>query len=231
MNLFSIQHTLQSEDDYKKLFVSLRWPDGVKCVHCNHNHVYHKSNPGEFKCAKCRSSFSVTSGTIFHSTKLPLRKWLSAFAQIVAAKKGISSLQLARSIDVNKNTAWFIQFRIRLAMKSQPLLYGRFSQQIKRWKYETKIRQKLKQVYLDKKQRNKISPTPELTTNLSYKRSFHFTTGKEFKGLFSTIERAFRGQYHRLSYFYLPYYLMEIRIKMQKPPKDLFYHLLTTALI
>jgi transposase-like protein len=61
---------------------------------------------------------------MFHSTKLPLSKWFLAISVILSAKKGISSLQLARTIDVNKNTAWYMQKRIRESMKTDILLDG-----------------------------------------------------------------------------------------------------------
>ena len=67
-------------------------------------------------CYDCKTSFSVTVGTIFHHTHMPLQKWFLAISLILNAKKGISSLQLSRDLDVNKNTAWRISMQIRKAM-------------------------------------------------------------------------------------------------------------------
>ena len=70
-------------------------------------------------CNNCKTSFSVTVGTIFHHTHLPLQKWFLALSLILNAKKGISSRQLARDIEVTKDTAWLMQMRIRDAMIEQ----------------------------------------------------------------------------------------------------------------
>ena len=67
-------------------------------------------------CLNCKVSFSVTVGTIFHHTHLPLQKWFLAIMLMLNAKKGISALQLSRDIGVNKNTAWRINMQIRKAM-------------------------------------------------------------------------------------------------------------------
>ncbi|MBU0516385.1 MAG: IS1595 family transposase [Proteobacteria bacterium] len=67
-------------------------------------------------CNNCNTSFSVTVGTIFHRTRLDLQKWFLAVALVLNAKKGISARQLARDLDVNKDTAWSMAMRIRNAM-------------------------------------------------------------------------------------------------------------------
>ncbi len=124
MNLFDVYKTFRNEKDCHNYLIGVRWPDGIRCVYCNGDEVYHRSYGTRLKCRSCNNSFSVTIGTIFHASRLPLSKWFLAIAQILAAKKGISSLQLARTIDVNKNTAWYMQQRIRSAMKSDILLSG-----------------------------------------------------------------------------------------------------------
>lgn len=124
MDLIKVSQRFKSENDCRKFLASIRWPDGVKCVYCLSTRVYARSCGSGFKCSACNCSFSVTTGTILHATKLPLFTWFVAIAQIVAAKKGISSLQLSRTLAVNKNTAWYMQFRIRQAIKSDVLLKG-----------------------------------------------------------------------------------------------------------
>jgi transposase-like protein len=69
-----------------------------------------------YHCNACNTSFSVTVGTIFHKTKVDFQKWFLAISLVLNAKKGISARQLARDIEVNKNTAWFMLMRIRKAM-------------------------------------------------------------------------------------------------------------------
>jgi len=79
---------------------------------------------GRWQCYDCKASFRVTCGTVFQGTKIPLRKWFLAISLILNAKKGISSHQLQRDLDVNQKTAWFIPMRIRaeLAKKTAPIV-------------------------------------------------------------------------------------------------------------
>jgi len=70
-------------------------------------------------CNTCNTTFSVTVGTIFHKTKMDLQKWFVAISLILNAKKGISARQLARDIEVNKDTAWYVEMRVRRAMNEQ----------------------------------------------------------------------------------------------------------------
>lgn len=124
MDLITIYQTFKTEKDCHTYLINLRWQAGIECVYCKSNKVYRRTQGNGLKCRSCNSSFTVTTGTIFHSTKLPLIKWLMAISQILSAKKGISSLQLARTINVNKNTAWFMQKRLRQAMSSDIILKG-----------------------------------------------------------------------------------------------------------
>ena len=124
MDLFKIYEEFKTERQCVDYLIGLRWPEGVACVYCASGKVYYRSYGNGLKCRCCNKSFTVTTGTIFHSTKLPLSKWFLAIAQILAAKKGLSSLQLSRTIKVNKNTAWYMQMRIRAAMKTDIILSG-----------------------------------------------------------------------------------------------------------
>ena len=74
------------------------------------------------QCNNCNTSYSVTVGTIFHKTKLDLQKWFLAISMVLNAKKGISVRQLARDLDVNKNTAWYMLMRLRRAMLEHSIL-------------------------------------------------------------------------------------------------------------
>lgn len=124
MDLHEIYTKFKSDRECHSYLIDLRWPDGVKCVYCSCSIVYKRSYGNGLKCRGCNKSFTATVGTIFHGSNLPLIKWLLAISQILAAKKGISSLQLSRTIQVNKNTAWYMQQRIRNAMKSDIILKG-----------------------------------------------------------------------------------------------------------
>jgi len=103
---------------------SVRWADGVVCPHCltkgDHYRLEGKSTrPGLWKCQECRQQFSVTVGTVFERSKIPLSKWLMAAYLLCSSKKGISAHQLHRTLGVTYKTAWFLAHRIRHAMSDQ----------------------------------------------------------------------------------------------------------------
>ena len=103
---------------------ALRWPEGPVCHYCGCGRSSRLPLEHRHKCLSCNRSFSVLLGTVFEATKLPLPNWFTAIYLIADAKKGISSLQLCRHLNVNKNTAWLMQKRIRRAMKEQSYLQG-----------------------------------------------------------------------------------------------------------
>lgn len=102
-----------------------RWPDGPVCVHCGGTErVYpvkadaeKKIREGLYHCNDCGQQFTVTVGTIYERSKVPLHKWLYATYLMCASKKGISSKQLERMLGVTYKTAWFMSHRIREAMR------------------------------------------------------------------------------------------------------------------
>jgi transposase-like protein len=103
---------------------SIRWPDGPVCPHCGdaeRRHYPLKSTTRRlYKCAACRKQFTVTVGTIFESSHIPLNKWLLAFYLLCSSKKGMSAHQLHRMLGVTYKSAWFMAHRIREAMKQPP---------------------------------------------------------------------------------------------------------------
>jgi transposase-like protein len=96
----------------------LLWPDGPNCPHCgviNEATALKGSStrPGVYWCNACQAPFSVTVGTVYERSKVPLNTWLYANHLLCASKKGISSQQLARMLGVTVKTAWFMSHRIR----------------------------------------------------------------------------------------------------------------------
>lgn len=117
------QPHFQDAEQAREYLEALRWPDGPVCPHCgsvdNHYALHGKAHrPGVWKCKDCREQFSVTVGTVFEASKIPLHKWLQAVYLICSSKKGVSSKQLERTLDVTYKTAWFMSHRIREAMKT-----------------------------------------------------------------------------------------------------------------
>lgn len=101
---------------------SLRWADGRFCPHCGEaeatSPVKGKSHrPGLYYCNSCKGQFTVTVGTLFERSKVPLNKWILAFHLMCASKKGMSAHQLHRMLGVTYKTAWFMAHRIREAMR------------------------------------------------------------------------------------------------------------------
>ena len=101
---------------------SLQWANGRACPHCGtvDNSVELKgksTRPGVYKCRDCRKPFSVTVGTLFERSHVPLNKWVLAVHLLSSSKKGMSSHQLMRSLGVTYKTAWFMGHRIREAMR------------------------------------------------------------------------------------------------------------------
>jgi len=102
------------------------WPAGPVCAHCGETVRVGRmggkaTRKGLHKCYKCRKQFTVRQGTLFESSHLPLHIWLQAIYLISGSKKGISSHQLARTLDVTVTTAWFLSHRIREAMREGDL--------------------------------------------------------------------------------------------------------------
>ncbi len=99
------------------------WPDGPVCPHCGSwepTALKGKSHrPGLYQCNDCRQQFTVTVGTLFERSKLPLGKWLMATYLLSASKKGMSTRQLSRMLDISVKSTWFMMHRIREAMREE----------------------------------------------------------------------------------------------------------------
>ena len=116
INLVELIDRFHSEDSCRARLEELRWPEGVECPRCDSKSVNRLEDRYQYQCRSCRYQFSVTAGTIFHDTHLPLWKWFLAVYLIVESKKGISANQLKRMIGVTYKTAWYLAHRIRDAL-------------------------------------------------------------------------------------------------------------------
>jgi transposase-like protein len=112
--------TYFADVDVATLFVaSLRWPDGVRCPHCESVDCSYVSSRRIWQCKNCRKQFSVKVGSIFEDSPIPLSKWLPAMWMLVNCKNGVSSYELARDLGVTQKTAWFMLHRLRLAITAK----------------------------------------------------------------------------------------------------------------
>lgn len=103
----------------KEFLAKMRWNGKPVCRHCKHEDKIYTLKNGHYKCSKCRKPFSVTKGTIFENSPIPLQKWFVAIYLITSHKKGISSCQLARDINITQKSAWFVLQRIRFAIRTK----------------------------------------------------------------------------------------------------------------
>ena len=133
--LVSVSDGSLTEEAARLMLERIRWPDGVRCVDadCPGTEVYRintdpkaytKSNgkvrlvPGRslFKCKTCRRQFTVTKGTIFEDSHIPLRTWIMVMYRACSSKRGVSAHQIHREFGIAYESAWFMLHRIRWAM-------------------------------------------------------------------------------------------------------------------
>lgn len=140
-DLMKLQRGLLTEADARAMLERIRFPDGLHCIFsdCGGAEVYRIETKGSirkdgrlvpprhlFKCKACKRQFSVTKGTIFEDSKIPLTLWIQVMFRMCSSKKGISAHQIHREYGVTYESAWFMAHRIRWAMteKGGSLLSG-----------------------------------------------------------------------------------------------------------
>ena len=127
-NLVELAKRYADENKARELLESIRWPNGARCPKCGGAEAYKitpklgsKTRKGLWKCKACREQFTVTVGTIFEDSHIPLGKWLMATHLLCASQKGMSAHQLHRMLGITYKSAWFMAHRIRYAMQQPPL--------------------------------------------------------------------------------------------------------------
>src|SRR5256885_10844334 len=125
LNLINLAREYSDEDRARGLLETLRWPNGPTCPHCEAKEPYAlkpkatSSRPGRkglYKCRECRKQFTVTVGTVFEDSHIPISKWLMAMFIVCSSKKAISAHQLHRMLGITYKSAWFMAHRIRYSM-------------------------------------------------------------------------------------------------------------------
>jgi transposase-like protein len=104
-----------TETQCREALFAWRWPKGFTCPVCGSKHSVIETR-ARYQCSACRTQTSLTAGTIFHSTKLPLKTWFRAIYHMTQSKGGISSLELARRLGVTQNTAWKLSHKLMQVM-------------------------------------------------------------------------------------------------------------------
>jgi transposase-like protein len=117
VNLCSLIEQFGNEEKCREYLEVMRWRDGIKCPRCKHDQISAIANRTQYYCLKCHYNFSVTAGTIFNDSHLPLWKWFLCTYLICESRKGMSANQLKRTLGISYKTAWYLCHRVRAAMK------------------------------------------------------------------------------------------------------------------
>ena len=120
-NLKQLMQDFDTEEKCRAFLVRQRWNGSPVCPYCQSNKWYSIEGGKRFKCgnSECYKKYSVTVGTVFHASNIPLTTWFPAMYIISAHKKGISSIQLSKDLGVTQKTAWFMLHRIRESLKDK----------------------------------------------------------------------------------------------------------------
>src|SRR5712691_5650182 len=120
------QHEIfQNEAKAREALEMVRWPDGPVCPHCRNSDPQKLAKvggkkkthrPGLYYCNECKGQFTVTVGTVFERSKVPLTKWWMAAHMLNSGKNGVSAHEIHRTLKVTYKTAWFMMHRLRAAM-------------------------------------------------------------------------------------------------------------------
>jgi transposase-like protein len=116
INLSELTEGSPNEEKCRAYLEGLRWPDGVRCPRCGSDKISRIKTRDQLDCDSCRYRFSVTAGTVFHDTHLPLWKWFVAVNLIVESEGDVSASRIKRTVGVSYKTAWHLRYRIRDAL-------------------------------------------------------------------------------------------------------------------
>jgi predicted RNA-binding Zn-ribbon protein involved in translation (DUF1610 family)/transposase-like protein len=119
LTLFEFQKRYQTEEDCLLAIEKIRWSKGFVCPKCGHDAGYRLSRKRKIECAVCKSQASITAGTIFHKTRVPLVNWFWIIFLVAQDKGGASALRLAKQLGMYYKTVWHILQKIRKAMSGR----------------------------------------------------------------------------------------------------------------
>jgi transposase-like protein len=117
-NLIQVLDYFKDEETCKVYLAKERWGDTPSCPHCGNVGAYVTNRGFKCKAKECQKKFTVTTGTILENTKISLRYWFATIYLASAHKKGISSHQLSRDLNITQKTAWFLLHRVREMFKN-----------------------------------------------------------------------------------------------------------------
>jgi len=115
ISTFQLFEMFPDQETARTYLESRLWPNGPKCPVCGLKERITVRKEGFYRCNQCKEDFTVRTGTIFERSHVPLHKWIYAMYLLVTARKGISSMQLAKEIGITQKSAWFVLHRLREA--------------------------------------------------------------------------------------------------------------------
>ena len=215
MTILDIQNVFDTDSKCREVLCRLRWPNGPECPRCHGKAVELETVKQLFYCKECDYQFTVTAGTIFNDSHLPLNTWFTAVLLLVEARKGFSANQMKRTIGVSYKTAWYLCHRIRAAMKEagRPMLDGTVEMD------ETYVGGKHKTI----RHRDKVYVDGDIHTNT-------------VESAFSLLKRGIMGTWHKISAKHLQAYLDEMSFRFDRRKNhDLFLdtlrHMITAPVL
>ncbi len=116
LSLFEFQHRFRTEKACRKYLEKLRWSDGFQCPHCGGKRHCFRPSEKNFTCYSCNKRTSLISGTIFHKTRVPLKKWFWMIYLIASSKKAASTLYLSQQLKISYKTTWLMRRKLQAAM-------------------------------------------------------------------------------------------------------------------
>ena len=115
ISTFQLFEMIPDQETARTYLEARLWPEGPKCPVCGMGERITARKDGFYRCNQCKEDFTVRTGTIFERSHVPLHKWVYAMYLLVTARKGISSMQLAKEIGITQKSAWFVLHRLREA--------------------------------------------------------------------------------------------------------------------
>src|ERR1700692_2236741 len=115
ISTFQLFEMFPDQETSRTYLEGLLWPEGPRCPVCGTGDRITPRKDGFYRCLQCKEDFTVRTGTIFERSHVPLHKWVYAMYLLVTARKGISSMQLAKEIGITQKSAWFMLQRLREA--------------------------------------------------------------------------------------------------------------------
>ena len=105
------------EEACRKHLEEVRWQGTPTCPHCGCEKSYRLKDTGMYKCAHCHKMYNVKTKTIYHRTRIPLRKWFLTSYLLSLSKKGVSSVELSKTLGITQKSAWYLLHKIKFAIK------------------------------------------------------------------------------------------------------------------